>query len=298
MYFVQRTKNAILFVFIAGLISFTTTVLAQDVDRIVHGPSDKLIHFGVVVKNSSYTIYRSSALGKHGLKHLSKMLDEQDLPFPKTIIYMNYEGYAFPFYFAIKEYKASLSGAYGEFDFFHPFGALRTYVDGEDPYHPTDDIDTTLNLGPIGQRYFSLQDVGISGGTDAVIDILKLVLDPERQPVLFHCFGGLHRTGMIAMLVRFVQGGFWVDGPKTSTKGMQLNPAEYEYAKFNPILFRKKNIQFVEKFSHDPRFLDLQDQYQAALADDENVYFGKASDSETEENAIFIPQVEFPGEAE
>ena len=252
-------------------------VLSQEAfgqdDEIIHGPSYQLLNFGVVVKNPTYTIYRSALLGNLGLKNLGNFLDNHNLPFPKTIIYMNKTGYAFPFYFAIEEYKDSLSGKYGEFDFYHSFGGLRTYVDGMNPYHPTDVIDKFIYFGITAKRYFAPHHDGIVGGTDAVTNILRIVLDPSKQPVLFHCFGGLHRTGMIGMLLRFLQGGFWVDGPREESHGMSLNPAEQEYTKYNPLIFRKPNVEFVEQFSHDPRFLELQAQYHDALQGDERLFF-------------------------
>lgn len=255
-------------------------VLAIDIDDVVHGPSDHFIKMGVVVKNKTYSIYRSAALGRIGIHHLAKVLDEQELPFPKTIVYMNHAGYKFPLYFAIEEYKAGIKGKHGEFEFFHPFGDLRTYVDGHNPYFPTDYIDSDLYLGHRGRKYFEFGDGKVAGGVKTVVDVLNLVLDSERQPVLFHCLGGIHRTGMIAMLIRFLQGGFWVDGPKTESHGMQLNPAEYEYAKFNPIIFRKENIEFVEAFRNDPRFLALEAKYHDALQNDEKVFFNHDSEDE------------------
>lgn len=256
-------------------ITWTPTLIAEEnPDDFVHGPSDKSINLGIVIKNPTYTIYRSSALGKRSMRHLSNYLEDHDLPFPKTIIYMNSAGYAFPLYFAIDEYKASLAETYGPFDFFHPFGELRTYVDGQNPYYPTDFIDTSLYLGPVGRRYFSYHDTGIAGGIESFMDVMNLILDPERQPVLFHCFGGMHRTGMAALVLRYIQGGRWIDGPKTKSHNMYLTPAEYEYTKFNPIFFRKHNLEFIREFIHDPRFLELKEKYHEALSEDENLYFG------------------------
>ncbi len=267
----------------AFMLSFVPSTLCAEDDHVVHGPSDRSLRFGVVIKNQSYAIYRSAALGKSGLKHLSKMLSDENLPFPKTIISMNKLGYAFPFYYAIKEYKASLSGRYGEFEYFHTFGKGRTYIDGQNPYYASKNIDLPINLGPIGSRYFSLGDKEIDGDMNAVMRVLSLVLNPDRQPVLFHCYGGLHRTGMIAMILRYLQGGFWVDGPKYNYHGMKLNPAQYEYAKFNPHMFRKNNIEFIEKFSKDPIFLALQKQYQKVLSNDEKIFFGDDEDNDSDD---------------
>lgn len=228
------------------------------------GPSCRKLNFGVIVNNDHYTIYRSSKLGEEGLRDLKKHLEDENLPFPKTIIYMNKTGYGFPWYYALEEYKQSLLGS---FKFIHSFSEERTYIDGENPYNPTDDIDSRLILGHEARRYFSLRDDGIDGGIDAVMRVLSIMLNPENQPVLIHCLGGFHRTGMMAMVIRYLQGGFWVDGPKVEVKGMSLNPAQYEYSRYNPLFFRVKNIEFIEAFSQDRRFLDLRDRYQGELQD-------------------------------
>lgn len=210
-----------------------------------------LHNIGVLVNNERYKIYRSAELGLDGLPYLVDYLEKRDLPFPKTIIHMNHQGYAFPLYFAIHEYKAQAK--YG-FNYYHPFGDLRTYLDGEDPYHPTDIIDKFRILGPIGRRYFNYGDGKVAGGIDALLKILGLILDAEKQPVLFHCYGGIHRTGMIAMLVRYLQG--WDEKRIVN-----------EYHVFNPVLPREKNIDFVQRFSKDPRFLSLKDRYGKLLTD-------------------------------
>lgn len=203
-------------------------------------------NLGVLADKAPYFIYRSSELGKHGLKMVKEQLDEKGLPFPKTIVYMNADGYAFPLYFAIDEYKAQEQ--YG-FTFYHSFGIPRTYLDGEDPYFPTDMIDKGRHLGPIGRRYFKYGDGKITGGINNLLVILNLVLDPKNQPVLFHCLGGIHRTGMVAMLVRVVQGC------------LSWQEIVAEYHEFNPMLPREKNIKFVERFIRDPRFIAIKEKY-------------------------------------
>jgi len=277
----RHFKNGAMCTLVTISCTLALNVYGGSVDDVVHGASDREANFGVVVQNDNYTIYRSAMLGKQGLKHLSNYLEVHNMPFPKTIIYMNKQGYSFPLYFAIEEYKASLSGKYGEFEYFHPFSEYRTYVDGQNPYEAKEDIDTDLTLGPIGKRYFHLFDDGIDGGVETVINILKLIVDTERQPVLFHCLGGLHRTGMIGMSVRYLQGGYWVDGPKTEVQGIELNPAEYEYFKYNPLIFRPNNIKFIRKFTQDPRFLELKEKYGEAMAkDDKHPYWGDEQDAQ------------------
>lgn len=202
-------------------------------------------NFGILAKKAPYFIYRSAELGNDGLREVEKYLSQEGLPFPKTIIYMNAEGYAFPLYFAIQEYKAQEK--YG-FTFFHSFGNPRTYLDGQDPYYPTDVIDKFQYLGPIGRRYFKLGDGKITGGIDNLVTILNLVLDPANQPVLFHCLGGLHRTGMVAMLIRVIQGMKWDD-------------IVNEYHQYNRLFPRERNIKFVERFQNDKRFIEIWDKF-------------------------------------
>ena len=202
-------------------------------------------NFGVVEFSDKHQIYRSAYLGKKGLAELAVHLEKENLPFPKTIVYMNKPGYAFPFYFALEEYEAQEK--YG-FSFYHSFGEPRTYLDGHNPYEPTDKIDRHLYLGLKAKKYFGFGDGEITGGVDNLLKIVELIIDPKNQPVLFHCFGGFHRTGMVAMIMRHMQGWSW--------EGI-----EYEYRMFNPHFPRQENIAFVRKFVNDPSYLDLAHKY-------------------------------------
>ncbi len=55
-------------------------------------PNDRL-NFGVLVYNENFKIYRSSGLGKSGLKVLQEHLSRLKLDCPTKIIYMNKDGY-------------------------------------------------------------------------------------------------------------------------------------------------------------------------------------------------------------
>lgn len=245
-------KQSIFLIFFYLLSTYTLAAKTK------FGPEYKKLKFGVLVNNDIYTIYRSSKLGKSGLKKLKKYLDKNDLPFPKNIIYMNKNGYKFPFYFALDEFF--LQEAYN-FHFFHSFGPSRTYVDGDDPYLAAADIDKKGNLGRTARELFEHYDDGIDGDIENFMNVLNMVLDPTLQPVLFHCHGGRHRTGMIAMVIRYLQDEKWIHGETHRRWGLDLNPAEYEYYKFNRILFRKSNIHFIRKFIKDPRFQELKEKY-------------------------------------
>lgn len=255
--------------------SFTAPELYTEEDQSQKGffSLDKLgqrvINFGLVVKNKNYTIYRSSMLGKYGLKVLKKNLEKNNLPFPKTIIYMNKNGYSgfIPVVgsFAIEEYEAQRE--YG-FRFFHGFDYQnRTYLDGYNPYEAKDDIDAEEELlGKKARQIFGpIDDNQVDGGIDNFVRILRIVLDKSNSPVLFHCFGGRHRTGMVTMAIRYLQGGNWVDGLRRETyiltlnKTLSLNPAQYEYYQYNKELVREENFEFIEQFSQDAKFLELRD---------------------------------------
>ena len=223
------------------------------------GPIDKGMKLGILVNNSIYKIYRTKNLGEDGLEDLEEYTKEKGLVFPKTIISMNHWGYKFPSYSSMEEYQ--LKEKY-DYKFYHSFGhGERTYLDGYNPYYPTVDIDTTAKLGRKARKIFELRNDGIDGGIDNFFKILRIVLDTKNQPVLFHCFGGRHRTGMIAMALRYMQGGKWTNGFYKEKKGIRMNLAQYEYYKFNRSLFRKENLEFIEQVKDDPRFIELKIQY-------------------------------------
>ena len=106
--------------------------------------------------------------------------------------------------------------------------------------------------------------------------VMGFILE-AKNTVLFHCVGGMHRTGMIALLLRFLQGGDWV---KPFSKPIKViirkkkkffievklkNKAELEYYLHNKYLFREKNIMSVNKLIKTERFLALKRKYQVAL---------------------------------
>lgn len=204
-------------------------------------PSFAAYNFGVVVKNENYQIYRSSALGRKGLLYLKTYLKNKKLPYPKTIIYMNHHGY-YNGGFATQE--IALQRTFG-YTFYHSKGAPSTYLEGHDPRSPKKDVTG---------------DGVKDGDVEAFYRIMELVLDRENQPVLFHCLGGRHRTGMIAMAIRTIQGGHWVNGPKRRRavfpriRSPYLSPLEQEYASFNTALFRFTNVRFIRDISKDDKF--------------------------------------------
>lgn len=185
-------------------------------------------NFDVVVSNENYQIYRSGELGSKGLAYLRNHLESENLPFPKTIVYLNRNGFSF-----VKE-ERNLQKTYG-YTFYHH------YLDGHRPNF--NDFYTVLDI----------------------------ILDKNNQPVLFHCYGGRHRTGMVGLAIRYLQDGNWVNGIHKRMFVMprmryySLNPAQYEYAKHNKILFRLTNLRYIEEMSKSERFKELKQLYSAEL---------------------------------
>jgi hypothetical protein len=214
-------------------------------------------NFGVVKMNSTYQIYRSEMLGSEGLKAVSEGLRENKLPFPKTIIYMNTNGYSNKDLRAMEEFREK---DFYNYSFFHSFlYNYRTYLDGKNPYEPNEDIDAKNYLGDEAKDEFGVvSDKTLDGGVDAFARILDVVLDPSKQPVLIHCLGGRHRTGMTALALRYIEGGEWLKGSHSVrlppyTKSVTLNNAQYEYYKHNTLMFRFDNLKFIDTFfAKDP----------------------------------------------
>ncbi|MBT3236894.1 MAG: hypothetical protein HN353_13145 [Bdellovibrionales bacterium] len=264
-----------------AMLLVATTLFVGDVDafeksKLVYSPRfesplSKSINLGVVVLNDRYQIYRSKKLGRAGLSSLEQYLRLNNLPFPKTIIYMNDEGYE-PFYeFAIEEYN--LQDSY-DYKFYHSYDySYRTYLDGNNPYRPQDNIDDRFFTYLI-DRYFGLaqspQYEQIEGGMDAFFRIMKVLLDPAKQPVLFHCWGGRHRTGMIGMAIRYLQGGEWITPIGQELLPAQgsatiVNAAQKEYVMHNKDRVRGENFIFIDRLANDPRFIALKERYQSPL---------------------------------
>ena len=227
---------------------------------------DKKLNLGVLKNNQTYTIYRSRRLGSQGLSKLRKILIDNNLPFPKTIISMNDEGYGDKGNYVTEEYE--LQGDYG-FNLFHAFQDTdqRTYIDGQNPRIPKEDIDKKGKLRNISAiSYFQLEIDAptdqLDGGLESFYRVLDIILDEKNQPVLFHCHGGKHRTGMIAMALRYIAGdGLGLSQEKTIVEDVKAkNDIEIEYKGYatKVALFfsgpRKENLNFMRWLVTTPRF--------------------------------------------
>jgi hypothetical protein len=257
---VQTFRHLLLICFL-----FSLSALADERYHLSKGGPNNL---GLVMRNENYTLYRSASLGASGLADLAKHLEERRLPFPKTIIYMNRNGYSRSFLrptaYAVEEYE--FSKKYG-YEFYHTFRSdYSTYLTHGNPYFPTKDVNSKDLLNEKAVKYFGFHpEMKLEGGMDSFYRILDLVLE-SKGPVLFHCSGGRHRTGMIGLALRYLQGGAWTqgnfDGPSTYKK---LNRAQFEYYQHNKVLFEPENLRFIEQWYRDPKFVEYQKRYQERL---------------------------------
>ncbi len=242
------------------------------------------INFGVVLHTPHHQIYRAHWLGKKGLKELKYLAEHNQLPFPKTIVYMNRAGYKglynlapSAFYggdFALEEYE--LQKDYG-YRFLHSFDYKnRTYLDGVNPFNPSQDIDSQNRLNKKARKIFGpYPPDGVDGDTADFRIILEQVLDTANQPVLFHCWAGRHRTGMIAMAIRYIQGGIYTESfePilfKKDSKGKPFqvqNLAQLEYLNYTngPKGARGENVRFIERWVKSETFARFVRQYRAMV---------------------------------
>ena len=174
---------------------------------------------------------------------------------------MNDEGYGRKGNQIIEQLK--LQKNYG-FKLYHSYGeTFSTYLDGNDPRIPKEDIDAKKNVthkeaSQLFRKPIFNKRGEKDGDVQDFIKILNLVLDREKQPVLFHCYAGKHRTGMVAMALRHIEG--------------RLTPQEIEkeYRDFATDLNilvgpRQENIDFINWFIITPDFISIKEKYKSQL---------------------------------
>jgi hypothetical protein len=261
-------------------------------------------NFGVLLSTPQYTFYRSAAIGGSGLEAILTHLKKNNLPAPKSIIYMNKSGYmpdgaikstlmdifkkgSFTHKeFALEEDQALGDGgafAKNNVTFFHPLasdeGSANTYLDGKNPFgEETEVIKVDEILSLKSKEYYDkkgikYQDRVLKGDKESFYNILDILLTKSGGCGLFHCKGGLHRTGMIALALRNLEGGIWTQkfiipikikgyyNGIISSDYVLENLAEYEYLTHNEKNFRIQNILAMREISKDPRFLELKKQF-------------------------------------
>lgn len=297
------------------------------------------LNFGVLVNNPYFRIYRSSGLGTRGLAELENHLQGEDHPerLPSTIIYMNHYAYGdasenLKNYFIkkYKEWEGSPTFAYQafakqqdmhplfprsekQFLFLHPADSAEknVFLQGKNPLQ--DLLEERDFTGISLKRPAKGESIRTRGGRENLYNVLEGILS-GKGPVLFHCKGGIHRTGMTALMIRYLQGGEWTrpwlreseGGPsaisvraKTGGPTYQMvkvgNPAEYEYFLHNPKNFRRENLQAIRELSGDLRFQCLREKFSAYLAHGENDLVSKCSftPSAPSENAGLVDPENF-----
>jgi hypothetical protein len=122
-----------------------------------------------------------------------------------------------------------------------------------------------------------IQSRKLKGDQETLYNILDLILLRSHRAVLFHCKGGVHRTGMIALAIRSLQGGLWT-APFQKPVHVKVhvkhifprlveitNLAELEYFFHNPKNFRESNLLAIRELSGQGRFQMLQEKFQKKI---------------------------------
>ena len=238
------------------------------------------LNFGVVINNERYQLYRSQALGEEGVERIFEMMHEHTLNLPAKVVFMNKEGYAKsslsrklseyfdiargmgPFAFE-EESLFSDSGKYSDVEFYHPL-SHDVFLSGQ---NPLEDVPSPHQIHIGDGKYVNLY--ASRGNFFKVLDILL----KDQGSSLFHCTGGLHRTGMISLALRHIQGGVWlkefkkpvVIRTKLFWQNSLKNLAEVEYYLHNPMKFRMVNINAMRTLVHQPEFEELKTKYKNLL---------------------------------
>ena len=225
-------------------------------------------NFSRVIYNKKHKIYRSQALGAKGLDFVYKKLSSLNYQTPKVVLYIGRHGYSV-------RHKMKKSIKYLKFVedeeqylsnmnllFLHPF-FTNLYISGDNPQLDTKEYNID---------HFSKNQV-ISSSLESFISILNFVLMSQKT-ILFHCTGGRHRSGMISLAIRYMQGGEWtksLDNPlfaediDTKESIVCNNLAEVEYLYYSDGEPRKKNLDFIKWFVTTVFFKDFKDKFQRSL---------------------------------
>ena len=79
---------------------------------------------------------------------------------------------------------------------------------------------------------------------DQTNEFLKLVNDPENQPVYVHCAGGRHRTGQMTAIFRITNDGWTGDQAYT-----EMKKYDFEDSFFYPRSVKKHVFSYYERFT-------------------------------------------------
>ncbi len=250
------------------------------------------LNFGVLVHNKYHHIYRSKALGDSGTEELFTHLLVNQLPLPTRVIFINKDGFKkkiwakIPYVthfirgtdnFAMQEHRLfNPNGRFPEVEFWHPLN-LNVYLHGHNPLEDVDSYPALSYVDREAAAEFSLSSQQqITASKQNFYTILEMILNHEGG-VLFHCTGGVHRTGMVSMAIRKLQGGQWtkpfaepirIVSYSNLSSGQVIyldNLAEVEYVMHNHHNVRLENFEAVRALAEEPEFQLLYQRYHQQL---------------------------------
>jgi protein tyrosine/serine phosphatase len=103
----------------------------------------------------------------------------------------------------------------------------------------SDDFDTEdgLLVERAGMKYVQIPMTTHEPPTRAVIEqFLRIVDDPENQPVYVHCVGGRHRTGVMTAVYRITRDGWTADQAFKEMKAYKFG-ADFLHPEFKRFVY-------------------------------------------------------------
>ncbi|MFK7826663.1 MAG: hypothetical protein AB8G05_21155 [Oligoflexales bacterium] len=203
----------------------------------------------------------------------------------KTIIYIHKEGFHKTEEndaFAQEELDYS---ATKQINFLHPYlGTYKLYIDGLNPLQTNHQVSDSNFDGTIvlASKFtnITIEPIDLAGGADALYQTLSLALNKELQPVLIHCRAGRHRTAMVQMILRYLEGGKWINSSRKYSgvfrakkdknnlmERHDLIPLEYEYFNTAHPKARIENIEFIRDFMNNGKHAGLRKSLQKLYKD-------------------------------
>lgn len=248
----------------------------------------KQYNFNVVIEGM---LYRSGKLGKDGIEDLAEVFTQEGLRPIKSIASIHVMGFGgVGGSYNLDELKESQRRGISFLHSYHPDSKKTVYMDGIDPSR----IESSSHRGNIYSpetldRYVPSEVVRRQLGIDQSLekerylegntkDFLHSVINilDAPWPLLIHCKGGKHKTGMISLIFEYLldesaldaeltnqvrvshyknrvaswylgHAGFMqiFSGPMISSEA--LRHAEHTYLNHNLNVFRKENIEFIRK---------------------------------------------------
>lgn len=211
------------------------------------------LNFGVIEdeRKKDLVVYRSSYLGSKGIIKLQNKFLTKFRRFPGHIIHLATDGQMKDSFLNKPEIKYATQEKMAAKKL-----KIQYYEDGNQftIYNFLHEINTP------GNHVFT-----------RVRRVFEIILDPKRKkgPVLIHCFHGIHRTGAIGLIFRYLQGGMWTQKltKKIMAHGIEIdNLAKAEllyyggHAKKDPYL--AGYISFIDVFSKSREFQELLKMYE------------------------------------